>query len=183
MNRVYTGPIPAHYIGSYLYDCEGKTPEEAAAYLRGSMLADVVFRSYRVQLDKTFDPTTHELAPREEGVFGRVTFLLNAEGRVRRALCEYGTQAVITPWRWPPQVVQPGEVFFLGAPTFVGRMPVRKDIEVASPATPVRGWFIEKIESFFFEDRGPGLPSRTNLPPLPPPPPPKRLVRPDFLDL
>lgn len=163
------------YIGTYLFDVLGMKPEAAMAYLKASLIKDR-FRSFRIQRDKTFDPNLYELAIPEEPSFGRVTFQLK-DGVVSEAYCEGLGWELHTPTPWPPQPegLRPGEVFFLGPPVFLGRLGVRRELQVLPPEQPVRGWKIEAIESYHVIN---GKPS--NLPPLPPVPPPKQKIAPDF---
>ncbi len=170
------------YIGTYLFDVLGMKPEAAMAYLKGSLIGDR-FRRFRIQIDKIYDPEIYDLAPLEEPEYGRVTFSLK-NGVITKALCEgYGHELHRpTPWPPPPSGLNPGEVFFLGAPeVFKGNgINRRRELQVEPANPPKGGWRIENIQSYYFVDRGPDKPPLTNLPPRPPP---KPKIAPDFVYL
>lgn len=150
--------ISNYYLETYLHDIIGMTPADAAEHLKASP-ARHYFRSLRIVYDVPYDPEVHEtkrneftgqvspVLAEEDFVPGRVTVKLDGEV-IKDARLEHGHGERLRPSAWPPPpptIASPGEVFFLAAPVFVGRLGPRKDITTLPSPQPMRGWFIKDI--------------------------------------
>lgn len=171
------------YIGTYLFDCLGMAPGAAVEHLRGSLIS-FAFRSFRQQVDRSYDPRFFRLADPEERVHGRVTFQTR-DGVVTDVFYEDEVHGrLVKPVSWPPpppRVVEPGEVYVIGPPVpFEGWR--RRDIPVSPEFTyrePARGWKFLSIESVVVRDD----PSWRAAHPPAPPPAPLPTIAPDFIEL
>lgn len=205
------------YVGAYLHEVLGMETEAAKAHLLSSPLGADLFRAFRVRIDFEYDDTKFDLGPAEEPVYGRVTFWLKdgETGPIKDAEFEYpgwGTEWVKPQApRWPPGLggLWPGEVFILGAPTYVGHLPARRELQTLEdrrgdpfprdlitrgfrqetihvlPDPAPRGWFFEDIKSEHWDQREDGLyiTKEGGKPEKYVPPPPKPHVFPRFMDL
>ncbi len=142
------------YLRSYLRDIIGMAPEAAKAYVDASP-AHKCFTSMRVVYDRSYDPRTHDLAE-EEFLEGRVTLKVE-DGIITDALLERGGLA--RSWLKPytpkqhgcgVQLMQPGEVFFVGSPEHITIGP-RMELWVLDPM-PTKGWLIQDVVSEYVLD-------------------------------
>lgn len=174
MNGLY------EYLQKLLRDVVGMPPRDAVEYLATSS-AHMYFREFRVIFTRPIDPETEVWEPEPYKV-GRVTFKLKNDvvakawlespgGRLRHRSVDEDRPRL--------SVLNPGEVFFLGPPMPLDRIPWRTELLAVRQGPPARGWWIENIEAIHITDE-PRLAGTWTPPPEPPPPPPKRRVRPEF---
>jgi hypothetical protein len=178
------------YLGSYLFEVLGMRPRQAASYLRNSIAAQYkhTFRSFRIQVDRKYDPRTEVLEdPMADYTEGRVTFKVKRDaGRlvITHAYLEYGGR-ILRAEDYRPRSPEPSrspEVFVLGPPRLLKPGERLEILSVIPSSRPVRGWFIEGIESMHVMDRAIAIGTRV-VEPLPPPPPVKTPVRPHFIEV
>jgi hypothetical protein len=136
------------WLDSYLVECIGKSPEEAAAFVLSSLPAmRGYFKDVQVHVPSVLKAhQVYEDIPVSQRT---VTFTLDEQGLVR---CVYRGYAKVSP---PvvtdprPTLPSPGEVFVVSAPVPFGRY----EPEADTPYAAGLGWRIDNVSSVAFVNR------------------------------
>ena len=167
-----------NYVCSYLDDAIGMRPREAAAYLRNSLVGRYL-RSFRIQVDRDYNPRTECLAsPMDDYTEGRVTFKVDRAGtqlKITHVYAEFDGQILKGIKKAPKPSI---EIFTLGKVLPEGYR--YEPMKVIPSSTPVRGWHLIGIESLHITNDSTVAVGRRILPP---PPEVKTPVRPHFIDV